>query len=183
MSCIKIELPNLKYKDSFLAGMREFSCLDSECRYAKYAKSMSDEEFEKEVVQPKLEAMTGKGLPEGWVPSTVFWIIQTDTEEYVGRIDLRHSLTESLRTLGGHIGYDIVPSKRGKGYVKAALRLVLEEAHKMGIEQVLITCDEDNEPSRRTIAGAFQEYGGKEDVMLKDNDKNKLRFWINARKA
>lgn len=188
---VKLRLPSLKYKDSFLAGMREFVLQKnrnfSERQYDAYVDIKSDEDFQRLVVQPKLDEMVGKGLKEGYVPATDFWVIKTNDngeEAYVGRISLRHALTDNLRKVGGHVGYDVVPSKRGLGYAKTALRLVLEKAKKMGMPEVLITCDETNEPSKRTIIGVLKEYGGKEEEALEsDHDVKKLRFWVNTSKS
>lgn len=186
---IKLELPDLKYKDSFLYGVKEFTSLKNrnftEKQYDIYRDVTSDEDFQNRVVQPKLDEMAGRGLKEGYVPATDFWIIETNEngrEEYAGRISLRHRLTESLCRVGGHIGYDIVPGKRGRGYAGTALRLALKKAEEMGISQVLITCDENNEPSKRTITGVLKEYGGKEDETIVENGLVKLRFRINTRR-
>ena len=51
----------------------------------------------------------------------------------------------------GHIGYAVVPWKRGRGYGKEALRLMLERAHAEGLPFVMITTDPDNIPSQRVI--------------------------------
>ena len=65
----------------------------------------------------------------------------------LGFLALRLSLNDKLFVEGGHIGYSIRPSQRGKGYGKEQLRLGLAAARKQGLERVLITCDEDNEAS------------------------------------
>jgi len=51
----------------------------------------------------------------------------------------------------GHIGYSIVPWKRGRGYATAALRLMLGRAKEEGLEYVEITTDLDNIASQRVI--------------------------------
>lgn len=45
----------------------------------------------------------------------------------------------------------IHPHERRKGYAKEYLRLALIEASKLGIDRVLLTCDETNIGSERTI--------------------------------
>jgi predicted acetyltransferase len=49
----------------------------------------------------------------------------------------------------GHIGYAVVPWKRGKGYATEALRLLLPEARREGLAYVELTADEHNLPSHR----------------------------------
>lgn len=104
----------------------------------------------------------------GWVPCTTWWWI--DGETWLGRIALRHRLTAHLLEVGGHIGYDVRPSARRQGYATAMLRAVLPFARELGIEEALLTCDTDNEASRRVI----EVNGGR----LEDERAGKLRFWV-----
>jgi predicted acetyltransferase len=60
----------------------------------------------------------------------------------------------------GHIGYSVVPWKRGRGYAKEALALMLPEARKEGLPYVEVTTDPDNVASQRVILanrGVFVE--------------------------
>ena len=89
--------------------------------------------------------------PDGFVPSTTLLCIRRSDERLVGMIDVRHELNEHLREFGGHIGYSVRPDERKKGYAKAMLRMALQEAVRLKIDRVLVTCNKDNEASRRTI--------------------------------
>src|SRR5262249_2101957 len=51
----------------------------------------------------------------------------------------------------GHIGYSVVPWKRGRGYATRALRLLLPDAKAEGLEYVELTTDPDNVASQRVI--------------------------------
>jgi predicted acetyltransferase len=51
----------------------------------------------------------------------------------------------------GHIGYAIVPWKRGQGYATEALRQILLAAGQVGLGRVEITTDPDNVASQRVI--------------------------------
>lgn len=72
----------------------------------------------------------------------------------------------------GHIGYAVVPAKRGRGYATRALGLLLPEARKEGLTYVELTTDVDNLPSQKVITnngGTLVErfnagpiYGGKD---------------------
>lgn len=68
----------------------------------------------------------------------------------VGHCDLRFGYNEDLY-YGGHVGYGIDKPYRGHGYAGKAAALLLEEAWKAGMPYVLITCNPDNLPSKKTI--------------------------------
>jgi predicted acetyltransferase len=106
--------------------------------------------------------------PTGHVPQSTWWLV--DEEEYLGRISVRHDLTQWLREYGGHIGYEVRPSARRRGHATRMLREVLPHAHALGIESALLTCDTDNVASARVIEAA----GG----VLEDQRGVKLRYWV-----
>ena len=81
-------------------------------------------------------------LPNGWVPGTEFWLEHDG--QLVACTRLRFGLTSDLEHEGGHIGYDVRPSMRRRGYGTALLRLALAEARALGIGRVRVTCDDDN---------------------------------------
>jgi predicted acetyltransferase len=93
----------------------------------------------------------------------------------LGTARLRHRLNESLRNAGGHIGYDIRPSERRKGYGNAILAMVLPRARELGLRRVLLTCAADNVASARIIErnGGVLESRGR----LPDG-RELLRYWI-----
>ena len=94
-------------------------------------------------------AEAGIGLPPGIVPSATYWIM--DGECCVGVANIRPRLNEALEVYGGHIGVCIRPSKRGRGYARAANTALFAEAKCLGIRELLITCTADNLPSLRAI--------------------------------
>jgi len=73
--------------------------------------------------------------------------------EFCGSIGLRWQRgTEALPPhCLGHIGYAVVPWKRGRGYATRALREVLREAKAEGLRYVEITTAPDNVASQRVI--------------------------------
>ncbi len=103
-----------------------------------------------------------------WVPATHLWYIDGTT--FLGRLSIRHRLTPWLYDYGGHIGYDVRPSARRQGHATRMLQLSLPWCRSLGIDPVLVTCDVDNEPSRRVIEKA----GG----IFEDQRDMKLRYWI-----
>lgn len=88
---------------------------------------------------------------KGFVPSEVFLAVRQSDNFVVGIIDFRHPLSEFLFNFGGNIGYSVRPAERRKGYATEMLRQVLQICRELGESKVLVTCDKENEASRRTI--------------------------------
>ena len=120
----------------------------------------------------------GLNLPEGWVPHTTYWYLSPN-EEIVGLSDLRHSLSENLKDLGGHIGFIIRPKFRLQGHATKLLALTLQKAHEIGIERILVTTDLDNVGSRKAIEKNGGYFSG--EYMSKIAKKVKSRYWIDIK--
>jgi predicted acetyltransferase len=73
--------------------------------------------------------------------------------EYAGTISLRWQPGSNALppTCLGHIGYGVVPWKRGRGYATAALAAMLPIAANEGLDYVEITTEPDNVGSQRVI--------------------------------
>jgi predicted acetyltransferase len=128
----------------------------------------TEEGFAAYVAALRADALEETPRPTGWVPCTTWW--WTAGDAWLGRIALRHRLTPRLLEAGGHIGYDVRPSARRRGYATAMLRAVLPQARALGIASLLVTCEVDNLGSRRVI----ELNGGR----LEDERGGKLRFWL-----
>jgi predicted acetyltransferase len=113
--------------------------------------------------------------PKGAVHNDLYWIV--DGGEVVGFLSFRHELNDYLRHVGGHIGYSVRESRRRQGHASAALRLGLDRAREIGLDRVLITCDDDNVASSRTIEGAG---GVLQDVTDQSERGHAMlrRYWI-----
>ncbi|REJ08208.1 GNAT family N-acetyltransferase [Microbacterium bovistercoris] len=103
------------------------------------------------------------------VHSTYFWVVDA-AGAWVGFLALRRTLNAFLLEYGGHIGYSIRPSRRREGHAARALHDALVEAAGLGLDRVLITCDEDNIGSARTI----ERHGG----VYEDTRGVKRRYWV-----
>ncbi|HEY0965368.1 MAG TPA: GNAT family N-acetyltransferase [Candidatus Saccharimonadales bacterium] len=111
---------------------------------------------------------------EGRVPATQYIGIREEDDRVIGVIQLRHSLNDFLLNEGGHIGYSVRPSERRKGYASTMLQLCLAQAKALGIENVLITCDEDNVGS----AAVIEKAGGVLEDIRGEDDMRKKRYWV-----
>lgn len=116
----------------------------------------------------------GVNLPPGRVPYSTFWL--TSGRHLIGRSSVRHRLTPELQDEGGHVGYDIRPSERRRGYGTLILRLTLAEARKLGLNRALLTCDADNVASAKVIE---KNGGGLQDqAVSRRSGKLISRYWI-----
>lgn len=111
------------------------------------------------------------------VPSTTYFAVRKSDNKLVGVIDLRHHINHPiLGTWGGHCGYTVRPSERGKGYAKEMLRLNLQNAKALGINKILVTCYPSNDASERVIRANGGVY---EKTVVVDGIKIQ-RFWIDT---
>ena len=100
----------------------------------------------------------GEDLPEHLVQENTYWPLLRD--RILGQVRLRHVLTEGLLVEGGHIGYDVRPSERRKGYGTVMLRLALDKARSIGLTRVMLTCDADNIASAKIIRSNGGQFTG-----------------------
>jgi len=84
------------------------------------------------------------------VPQSVCWLM-VDSGRMVGIVRVRHRLNERLIQYGGHIGYYVRPSERGKGYGKEALRLGLSRLGELGVSRALLTVNPSNIASIQVV--------------------------------
>jgi len=125
-------------------------------------------------VQRRESQRRGQDLAPGWVPST--FLLAVIGPDIVGRISVRHELNDYLANVGGHIGYCVLPAFRRRGYASEILRQGLIIARAVGVDDVLVTCDEDNVAS----AGVIEHCGGIFESMVDPGDGGppKRRYWI-----
>jgi predicted acetyltransferase len=164
--------PSERYRESFLRALRE----------------LRDEGLpwwvggDLETVEQDFSAFVAKKLADAnrkidtLVPATHLWAVSE--EQFVGRISIRHELNDALRVEGGHIGYDTVPSFRGRGVATEMLREALPLARALGLTEVLLTCDDTNAASIRVI----ERNGGslRETKALGTDRPLKRYYWIST---
>lgn len=99
-----------------------------------------------------------KRIPnEEKVPAKTYFLVRESDNRIVGMINIRLALNERLKKYGGHIGYCIRPTERGKGYNKINLYLGLKICKEHGIKEVFMDADKENPASWKTM----ESLGGK----------------------
>jgi predicted acetyltransferase len=166
--------PAPQYKESFLEGLREFQ---EEGRMLNYDPQRIQKDFNSFLRHIQTQKDRNK-ISSHLVPATEYWLIKGDEEGgiYLGTFSLRHELNAMFLRVGGHVGYQIRPSERLRGYGKELLRLGLHKARQLGFTRVLVTCDENNISSQKVI-----EYNGgqfENSVSVEGSPMRKLRYWI-----
>jgi len=159
MEELKLVLPDVKYRDSFLSAIPEFRALEhkrwQDTAMAEMNENMLDAEFS-DYIKNLYDRMN---YPKpGTSRKFTYWLI--DKDGWAGTIRIRPDLSKAQAENYGHIGFEIRPSKRGRGYSRQMIRMAMAESSKLGLSQVCLSCENNNEPSKKTIENTFNEYGG-----------------------
>lgn len=161
---VELVRPHGRAKVSFLQAIEEFK---QEGRYRDVMPENADAVIERMLLE--------ETQPEnGKVPDTVLWLVKGN--HFIGRLSIRHRLNAALEKHGGHIGYELRPSERGKGYGTLILRLGLAWARQLGLKRALLTTDVTNEPSIHVI----KTNGGvlRDRIRIEGRDIDTFRWWI-----
>ena len=170
----ELVLPTTGVRESFLEAMDEFVAEGVErSQTAAWIQHHDPDWRDPQAFATFVDAVRADALeetprPERHVPCTTLWWVEG--EDYLGRIAIRHRLNDFLLDGGGHIGYDVCPTRRREGHATTMLQQALPWALGLGIDPALVSCDEDNLGSVRVIEAA----GG----VLEDVRGIKRRYWV-----
>lgn len=172
----KLVKPELCYKKSAILYIEELFSYNSAIHGTgfldRYLESSGYEEWLDEIRYLEFNSDSSK------VSASTFFMVD-DNDFIIGMVNIRHTLNDKLLFHGGNIGYSIRPTERGKGYAKIALFLALKECFSLGLTRVLITAEDNNVPSYRTI----EALGGVMENKVLDDGKYFRRYWIDVEKS
>jgi predicted acetyltransferase len=160
--------PTLSLRDDFCALAAEFLA-EGDPQYHEATADL------KGFIQRCADEAVGLNLLPGRVPQNTFWLVR-DGLRILGCSRLRQTLTSHLEEFGGHIGYDIRPSERRRGYGTQILRLTLDKARRLDLKKVLVTSDNANIASWRII----EKNGGVlySEAMSQHTGELLRKYWI-----
>ncbi len=156
-----IQLKKLSHSDGrdifeMLKGIEKI-----ENSYTNPTYDMTFPEFKEWLIQQE-QWDKGELLPQGYVAQSIYWLY--DDAVPVGMGKIRHALTEASRKNGGNIGYAVSRKYRGKKYGSILLKLLLQEARNIGVDEIILTIDKNNDASRKVC----EKNGG---ILFDHNDE------------
>lgn len=143
-------------------------------RVVPYSLKLGCEDYD-EFLRKTTDFCKGDSLPEGYVPSTTYFLMDNKRDKILATVNIRYYLNEFLLKYGGHIGYGVAPGERRKGYATQMLALAREECGRLGIEKILVTCDKDNIGSAKTI---LKNGGVLENEVVEADGNIVQRYWM-----
>ena len=179
MDIILIE-PTMEYADEIWAFRQEVIDFDEghNDRFAgcfKLEASASAEEWIN-VCNKLTSADTCNEVGAG-VPSHQYILVREEDKKVLGIFDIREHINHPILSVwGGHCGYTVRPSERGKGYATKMLELGVKKAKELGIPRILVTCDTINIPSEKTIIAN----GGVYEKTIEVEGNPIKRYWIDV---
>ena len=147
------EIPGISRKEDVIDYIREFLEYGSDINGAGGLHRFLDDY---EGWLKKLDLDYIQVPNEERVPARTYFLVRESDSRIVGMINIRLALNERLSHYGGHIGYSIRPTERGKGYNNINLYLGLKVCRKYGIERIFMDADLENPASWKTM----EAFGG-----------------------
>ncbi len=141
---VRLVKPSKQYLESYIQAFEEYK------KHNIHSYGLSDA-ANLDVLKKFDDYRNERNLKPGRVGAHFFWLVDDEKDYFIGEISIRHRLNEVLERCGGHIGYGVRFSEWDKGFGTLMLELALIEAKKIGLSEILITCNDDNVGSARVM--------------------------------
>jgi predicted acetyltransferase len=185
-SPLTISVPKSKFAASYVAALREgFRSIQPspktinwiENHFTAFLEQEADISNRPEWWQSATSPITlDDGSVVQRVPCTTLWLLRD--ENFIGEVAIRHRLTPELQQIGGHIGYNVRQSERRYGYGTQLLQIGLNEARRLCLEKVLITCNDDNIGSIKIIEAAGAQL--EQTIAIPGRSTPQRHYWIHT---
>ena len=153
---LTLERCTLSHETGYQDMVREHLAQDGDYPYNNYPLALSD--FAAYVREVDEEA-EGIGLPED-IPAQQTLVVVLDGAQVMGEVRFRPRLVDAPPELqNGHIGYNLRPSARGKGFGTRMIGLIKLAGRGAGLSFLYATIDPQNVASIRIVEknGGFLE--------------------------
>lgn len=168
---LELVKPALAHRDEYLAMADEFVAELGGYPYNNIELARAD--FAAFVRELEDEAQ-GIGLPADIAPQQTYLLLRDGTT-VVGEMRFRPHLEPPYERQNGHVGYNIRPSLRGRGYATRQLALLVAEARRLGLPGLFVPVRADNAASIRVI----EKNGGRFLRAATEDDGTPMRYyWI-----
>lgn len=170
MNQLFLAKPEDKYRISFKRYVMSYKNAGDTYYYDKYKLGIEDFTH---YVDLLTKMSLGQDIKIDEVQTSSFWLISDG--EVVGVVRVRHKELDNA----GHIGYDISPDYRNRGFGNSILRLALEKARSIGIEGAILTCKVSNIPSSKIIVNNGGKLLGK--IYDEEDDADYFKYIIDIK--
>ncbi len=153
---MRFVFPTIDYKDKAIEYINEFYEYDSEINGSGSLDRFLKESTYEKWLEKLVYAMDIANMQENKVPDLTYFYVRESDDRIVGMINIRLALNDFLRKEGGHIGYAVRPTERRKGFGTDMLAEGIKVCERIGIHEVLVSCDKENIAS----SGVIKNCGG-----------------------
>lgn len=147
---MKLVFPSKRHEQQAIEYIQEFYDFQSEIYGAGSLQLFLKEGTYDGWLEKLIADLDIANISAGKVPAiTYFYMNSSDADRIIGMINIRLTVNDFLRKEGGHIGYSIRPTERGRSYGTNMLKMALAACKTIDLREIIITCDKNNAASAK----------------------------------
>ena len=172
---MKLVFPRIEQKEKAIEYINEFYEHESEINGSGGLDYFLKESTYEKWLENVLKDIDIANVAENDVPKITYFCVREEDERIIGMVNIRLALTEFWEKEAGHIGYSVRPTERRKHYATDILSKALKIYDRMGIDEVLVSCEKENIAS----AGVIKKCGGVlKDEFFSETYKKDLQMYV-----